>query len=266
MNNYELPDISGLIVKFRKIRNSELTFLNNEAENFLFPKKEESSDEDPDADGPNTTASSGRHDSSLLLSSEPDENDKTDHSVRKRTPKVKVEDESAMDGFSHEIVVKKRGRPVGSGKVAKVKVEEEADNSLSRSDKALSKEVVTDDGSMDSTCSETKKKRRRTHAEAFIMDNQKYYKFETPGSRLRYQGSFLPPVTATSKTTPLKNNGESLVKNELPEDGSQSNIDFSKITYSFEVVPGIEPWYQSFRRQDVGEVFYWQIPEIGKYL
>lgn len=42
-----------------------------------------------------------------------------------------------------------------------------------------------DEASMDSTTSSYRsKKRRRTHAEAFIMDNQKYYKFETPGSRL----------------------------------------------------------------------------------
>lgn len=55
----EKVDDKGLIVKFHRIRNSELTHLNNEAENFLFPKKEESSDDDVDADGPNTTASSG---------------------------------------------------------------------------------------------------------------------------------------------------------------------------------------------------------------
>lgn len=186
---------SGLIVKFRRIRNAELTYLNNEAENFLFPKKEESSDEDPDADGPNTTVSSNRHESSSLLSSEPDENDKAEHSKeashRKRASRVKAEDESAMDGFSHEIITPKRkGRHEFKGRLAKIKVEDEAsvDSSFSEVSSTKRKDVhkdviVTDDGSMDSTCSEAKKKRRRTHAEAFIMDNQKYYKFETPGSR-----------------------------------------------------------------------------------
>jgi len=44
---------------------------------------------------------------------------------------------------------------------------------------------VDDEASTDSISSECKAKRkRRSHAEAFIMDNQKYYKFETPGSRL----------------------------------------------------------------------------------
>lgn len=184
---------SGFIVKFRRIRNAELTYLNNEAENFLFPKKEESSDEDPDADGPNTTVSSNRHESSMLLSSETEENDKTaDHTKesnhRKRASRVKAEDDSAMDGFSHEVCTPKRkGRNEFKGRLAKIKVEDEVSvESSSFSEVSNSKRkdlIVIDDGSMDSTCSETKKKRRRTHAEAFIMDNQKYYKFETPGSR-----------------------------------------------------------------------------------
>lgn len=190
LNLFSFP---GLIVKFRRIRNSELNYLNSEAENFLFPKKEETSDEDPDADGPNTTVSSSRHDSSLLLSSEAEENDKTDHnresSHRKRTSRIKVEDESAMDGFSNDISIpKRRARNECRNRLAKIKMEEEAsmDSSFSEtsnSKRKIDRVVTTDDGSMDSTCSETKKKRRRTHAEAFIMDNQKYYKFETPGSR-----------------------------------------------------------------------------------
>lgn len=108
------------------MRMSELEQLNNEAENFLFPRKEEySSEEDIDADNPNTTASTTGLHSSVLLSSE---------------------DEKPLSELKHEL----------------------------------------EDSSMDSNWSDTsnaKKKKRRTHAEAFILDNQKYYKFETPGSR-----------------------------------------------------------------------------------
>lgn len=177
----------GLIVKFRRIRNSELTYLNTEAENFLFPKKEETSDEDPDADAPNTTVSSNRHESSSILSSETEENDKTEVSHRKRTNRIKAEDDSAMDGFSNEITtIKRRGRPPeNKNRLNKIKLEDEGsiDSNFSVVSNSKRKDIVIDDGSMDSTCSETKKKRRRTQAEAFIMDNQKYYKFETPGSR-----------------------------------------------------------------------------------
>lgn len=106
-------------MKFKKLRNSELIQLNNEATNFLFPKKDdESSEDDAAADGVNVRAS--------------------------MTGKNEFSDTDTRQNFK-----------------------------------------VEDDASMDSTCSETKmKKKRRTHAEAFIMDNQKYYKFEMPGSRL----------------------------------------------------------------------------------
>lgn len=114
----------GLIVKFKKLRNSELIQLNNEATNFLFPKRDDelSEEEDADEDSANATAS---------ITSKNESSDTED--CTKTPQKFKVEDEASMD----------------------------------------------------STCSETKtKKKRRTHAEAFIMDNQKYYKFEMPGSRL----------------------------------------------------------------------------------
>lgn len=108
------------------MRTSELEQLNNEAENFLFPRKEESSsEEDIDADNPNTTASTAVGDTTMLLSSE---------------------DEKPLSELKHQL----------------------------------------EDCSMDSNWSDTsnqRKKKRRTHAEAFILDNQKYYKFETPGSR-----------------------------------------------------------------------------------
>lgn len=115
------------------MRTSELEQLNNEAENFLFPKKDETSSEDDiDADNPNTTVSTaGADDSMLLLSSE---------------------DEKPLSEL---------------------------------------KNAVDEDCSMDSTFSDKfslKKKKRRTHAEAFILDNQKYYKFETPGSRFVHIG------------------------------------------------------------------------------
>lgn len=196
-----MVDDKGLIVKFRRIRNSELTFLNNEAENFLFPRKDDTSDEDPDADGPNTTASSGKHDSTLLLSSEADENMRTRHrksedenseacvgrrrqkKVDYRTGKVKIEDEQSMDGFCEST----RRRTMNCRR--RMKVEDEEDGRCSpmrRRNNRMSKFKVEDDVSMDSNCSDgsgSRKRRRRTHAEAFIMDNQKYYKFETPGSR-----------------------------------------------------------------------------------
>lgn len=117
---------TGLIVKFKKLRNSELVQLNNEATNFLFPKREDSDHED-DEDTTNDSKSFKSSDKVFITLSSSDFEE-----CGKRTVKIKEEDETSADSvFSHKA-----------------------------------------------------KKKRRTHAEAFILDNQKYYKFETPGSRL----------------------------------------------------------------------------------
>ncbi|KAJ9593607.1 hypothetical protein L9F63_014846 [Diploptera punctata] len=52
-----------------------------------------------------------------------------------------------------------------------------------------------------------KKRKRRTHAEAFIHDNLDYYKFEIPGSRLRFQGSILPPTLPSPGRTTNNSKG-----------------------------------------------------------
>uniref|UniRef100_A0A182SA52 Uncharacterized protein n=1 Tax=Anopheles maculatus TaxID=74869 RepID=A0A182SA52_9DIPT len=49
---------NGLIVKIRRVRQSELSLLNDEAENFMFPKKDDSSSEE-DTDDDRQTSSEG---------------------------------------------------------------------------------------------------------------------------------------------------------------------------------------------------------------
>lgn len=125
----------GLIVKFKKLRNSELIQLNNEATNFLFPKRDDSSEEDEEEED---------EDAGL---------DKSRHSLRSKDKNVET-----------------------------ITISEDSEDCST----SFYKFKAEDEGSMDSNCSVNNriKKKRRTHAEAFIMDNQKYYKFETPGSRL----------------------------------------------------------------------------------
>lgn len=83
-------------------------------------------------------------------------------------------------------------------------------------------------------------------------------------SRLRYQGTFLPPVTSTSRISPSKNNGESLVKAENSTTLQKSLINLDELQYSFEMIPEKEPWYEAFRRQDTGEISYLSLNDIGK--
>ncbi|KAK9890616.1 hypothetical protein WA026_011979 [Henosepilachna vigintioctopunctata] len=210
-NNETLEkDDKGLIVKFKKLRHSEITLLNNEAENFLFPKKDDDSssssgeedEADIDADGANTTVSStGDHQDSFLPSSD-------------------TEEYKTKDSFK-----------------------------------------VEDEGSMDSTTSSGKtKKKRRTHAEAFIMDNEKYYKFETPGSR--YHGSFFSELDLKSQ----KYNGNLITKEEKMEtdeleEEKIKRLNLENYQFAFEMVPSGEKWYSAFRRQDLGQESYMYLPD-----
>ncbi|KAF5291176.1 hypothetical protein FQA39_LY14418 [Lamprigera yunnana] len=182
--------------RLKKKRHSEITLLNNEAENFIFPNLKEDTSSDNETD---VTDTSNR------------KKELPNKQVNKILKK-EIEEESSMDSISSELSV-------------------------------------------------VKKKRRLTQAEAFILDNQRYYKFETPGSRLRYQGSYLSPITS-------KNNGEYIVKHSRIKDEvkhsrikeektpEKPNITLGDLKFSFEVVPNTEPWYRAFQRQDKGEECY----------
>lgn len=150
-------------------------------------------------------------------------------------------------------------------------------SSIKHNSKHSNKHEPEEESSMDSTSSEistvTRKRRRLTQAEAFILDNQRYYKFETPGSRyifyfvryififkfyfafrLRYQGSYLSPIAS-------RNNGEySTNKYHLTHKEQKeivkSKLDLDEIKFSFETVPQTESWYKTFQRQDKGEESY----------
>lgn len=72
-----------IIVKIRKIRQSELTLLNGEAVNFMFPKKRRGSTEMTDVDRQTTSDNSRLSSSSFSLTSEQD-NDSSFHAQNKR--------------------------------------------------------------------------------------------------------------------------------------------------------------------------------------
>ncbi|CAG9817369.1 unnamed protein product [Phaedon cochleariae] len=193
----------ALIVKFKKMRSSELVRLNNEATNFLFPQKDDSDSE-----------------------SEGEEQNPSD--CGGSSPRLSCSDEGEE----------------GEGK------------EFSGSFK------VDDDRSMDSTSSSTKgKRKRRTHAEAFIMDNEKYYKFETPGSRLRYHGSYLPAVPKSPKFNGMVSPKSEDVKPDEPKEkkiryNPDAKVQLDNYKFSFEKVPREAPWYAAFRRIDRGEQTY----------
>lgn len=87
------------------------------------------------------------------------------------------------------------------------------------------------------------RKKRRTQAEALIKDNEDYYKFETPGSRLRYQA----PISGVKDAGTDQNvdatmpNEEQSVANKHLSTSPSARIE--KMHFSFESVPKSEPWF-----------------------
>lgn len=181
----------GLVVKFKRVRRSELSVLNDEAENFMFPRKEDPSFSDMDTDdGPNTTKSPEKMESSEIRSSESEINLKSPRSKPDR------DDESSVASYEAEIAPRRKRKRNDTYKSMSGEDENSIDTfvgeiGLRRKNRRVYTEIDEhlDDSSKDgSTVCESeggRRKRRRTHAEMFITDNQRYYKFETPGSRLR---------------------------------------------------------------------------------
>lgn len=120
-----------VVVRFKRVRKSELSLLSDEAESFMFRELK-------------------RDDSSEIS------DDDEQSSILPRDTESECND---------------------------------TNNSICRSsfvNSSIKSEIVEDD-SQDSVNLGRARKRRRTQAEALIKDNVDYYKFEIPGSRLRYQ-------------------------------------------------------------------------------
>ncbi|XP_076244092.1 uncharacterized protein LOC143185194 isoform X2 [Calliopsis andreniformis] len=191
-----------VVVRFKRVRKSELSLLSDEAESFMFGeiKRDDSSevsDEEQSSVLPRDTESEGNNTSSSVCPSS---------SIRSSSPvKSEVVEEDSQDSLS-----------------------------LGRA-----------------------RKRRRTQAEALIKDNVDYYKFETPGSRLRYQAPLTgikePINEQATKTEEIPDMVQADVERVYP---SKPSPEVEKMQFSFETVPKSEPWYQTYQRQDEGAEFW----------
>ncbi|XP_067211480.1 protein chiffon isoform X2 [Linepithema humile] len=201
-----------VVVRFKRVRKSELSLLSDEAESFMFgeSKRDDSSEQTSD----------GEQSSVLPRDTESEVNDTASSSLL----------------------------------------------STSLNSSPMKQEILEED-SQDSMHLGRARKRRRTQAEAFIKDNADYYKFETPGSRLRYQA----PLTGIKDgvmddgrehTTVRKSSQEpkdckpqtdDVVEKTYP---SKPSAEIEKMQFSFEAIPKSEPWYQTYQRQDMGAEFW----------
>ncbi|XP_011174238.1 uncharacterized protein LOC105206430 isoform X1 [Solenopsis invicta] len=202
-----------VVVRFKRVRKSELSLLSDEAESFMFgePKRDDSSEQTSDCEQ-----------SSVL----PRDTDSEAHGT----------------------------------------INSSMSSNLSLNSSPIKQEIIEED-SQDSVNVSRARKRRRTQAEAFIKDNTDYYKFETPGSRLRYQA----PITGIKDTAVDDGKEHGTVKKltnepedrKLQADGvvekiypSKPSAEIEKMQFSFESVPMSEPWYQTYQRQDTGSEFW----------
>ncbi|XP_014208744.1 myb-like protein X isoform X2 [Copidosoma floridanum] len=192
-----------VVVRFKRVRKSELSLLSVEAESFMFG--------DPRRDDNFSDESDGEQSSILPKDTESD-------------------GEEAVDS----IVL-----------------------SSSQESNITPKQEFIEDDSQDSPASKARKK-RRTQTEALLKDNTDYYKFETPGSRLRYQAPLTgicdpeldggdPELDPNSSIVPIK-------EKIYP---SKPSAEVEKMHYSFEAVPKSEPWYRTYERQDKGDEYYY---------
>jgi hypothetical protein len=208
--------LSGsLIVKFKRLRQSELNLLNNEAENFMFPQKK---DNDIDGDHTETDTDDDRH-----------------------TTSEQTADQSLTIPSSEQ--------------------DPRCGTKKHRND-TMERLLLAD---VTSSCCRTR--RRRNQLEAFLNDNNDYYKFEETGSRLRFQED----QTAIASTAVNQDcQIDSKVVSESLDDGLGENQaaankkkkwhliedlnseSVKQQTFSFERIPTSEPWYDAFYRQDHG--------------
>lgn len=204
-----------VVVRFKRVRQSELLLLSDEAESFMFgePKRDDSSERSTDDEQ-----------SSVLPRD-------TESSEANRAANSSILSSSLLDSS-----------PV--------------------------KQEVVEEDSQDSVHLGRVRKRRRTQAEVFIKDNTDYYKFETPGSRLRYQAPLtgikdgagddgehgtLPRKSTQEVAGECKPQIDDIAEKIYP---SRSSAEIERMQFSFEAIPKSEPWYQTYQRQDAGAEFW----------
>ncbi|EDS42893.1 conserved hypothetical protein [Culex quinquefasciatus] len=160
---------NGLIVKIRRVRQSELSLLNDEAENFMFPKSNDSSDDETDEDR-QTSSETGPGDYSQEVPS----SDYDHHNSSRRKSAGTPLPTSAL---AQQIRKRPPGRPP-------------ADSPSKRP----AKESTPTPTASDQESSTPRSRRAGVRGVAALLhDNAEYYKFPDPGSRLRFPEAPIQP-------------------------------------------------------------------------
>ncbi|XP_055851459.1 protein chiffon [Episyrphus balteatus] len=271
------PKKSSIIVKFRKIRQTELSVLNGEAENFMFPRRPTSSDRATDSDRQTSTDSNRISSSSISseshLTEEPSIPDRPDSAAgkRKRTADNSHNNKSNNTKTASVCYQSFPNTPIQPNKTSQ----------------ATTEHPITSKPSTTTTTRQRKRhsvgsgrKRRATSRNPRNRSKQQRWDSE---DRMGEDGNTeyeeeedeeiknLDFNSIESEDSPEKSPTKKKVRKVPAFDVNQGRI--KEQTYAFERLPVKEVWFEVFRRQDAchermfeywGSTSYRKLPyEIG---
>lgn len=237
-----------VVVRFKKVRRSELSVLSDEAENFMFGEQTRS---DTNSEGSSESAEEEEEEEDEE-DGDPEEDDDAEDDDNDESGGTDANgvSENGTDS-SRSRSSQRNGRRSSRRQTQRLRLRVGADGTYTRYAGAESS------GTNQSNSSESngfrRCRKRRSQAEAFITDNMDYYKFELPGSRLRVHGS---PTSAgdVEDSANQEKSKRPIIEESIPDvviDGTACPLE--DLHFSFESVPSSEVWFQTFQRQDRGE-------------
>lgn len=154
---------TGLKLRVCRVRNSELSVLTNEADKFMFPRQNSSSEPPTDEDRQSTSDFGGQSGGAAGdLSADVATSSEADQQQQQQQPEL-------------------RGRS---------RTESSSSAAATASTAAAANVAAAAAAALDSS----NKRKRRKQLEAFLNDNSEYYKFDNPDSRLRFQEAPFQPI------------------------------------------------------------------------
>uniref|UniRef100_A0A182M062 DBF4-type domain-containing protein n=1 Tax=Anopheles culicifacies TaxID=139723 RepID=A0A182M062_9DIPT len=210
---------NGLIVKIRRVRQSELSLLNDEAENFMFPRKDDSSsDEDTDDDRQTSSegfhAAAGANNFSVdLASSSEGDRDATTHKNKEEDRHSEEEEEEPVllsDAKHTGVVGSRKRKKVIAAAVTKVDGSDDLSSTTSplKSDPSIGPAV--------------KRARLEPSTRRKAQLSADYEKGQDPaGSRMRFPEAPIQPSTTVATAKPTVSSTDRLRRRRSQSNASE---------------------------------------------
>lgn len=263
-----------IIVKIRKIRQSELTLLNGEAVNFMFPKKRRGSTEMTDVDRHTTSENSRLSSSSISLTSEQD-NDSSFHAQNKRRKHGAADNLTNTNNKASACNKTTDDNLEDSSLIGKRTTVTTTTTIRASSPPTLRRSRTSAAASTRSPVSAIRTRRQCVTGiykeldedEILLMDELLLLEDvsqpppsiveEKPNNRRRYRAKSVAPrlskdtstTTTTTTSSDEKKRKQPVVQPKIPS-LLESSDTLKDSFFAFERIPNSEQWYKVFQRQD----------------